>query len=243
MPGAQPADMDAQRTVRVSAGVALLGLLVGCSGAPGEGDDVSTTAAAASIHTVDKVTTISYAPNSFVIGNAYPGWHDHVQGKAQFSSGPGNPDGVSYRWGFLYGESFDHCAWIGNGASTADEVDVDNECGAPQEIDTPYFLRTYTDGIHNSLAGDGSLTHMHYAGSGCTDVNGYGNVDPWRVPAVLSNPRGAVPDGRELLWRYVSKDGKWVLVRDPSESGEESPNWYFVHRGCVSLSNDYEDAE
>ena len=75
---------------------------------------------------------------------------------------------------------------------------------------------------------------MHYAGSGCTDHHGYGNVSPWRVPATPDNEVAVIPDGRELRWRYVSRDGKWVLVRDASGV---APNWYFVHRGCVSLEN------
>jgi hypothetical protein len=217
--------------------------LVGCSGAaPSEETGVSDEAYAT--HEVSAITTISYAPNSFVIGNAYPGWHVDVQGNPQFSKGPGNEGGTSYRWGYLYGDSFDRCAWIGNGASyPTSDIHDGASCGDPQEIDTPYFMRTYTNGIHNDEAGDGSPTHMHYAGAGCVDVNGYGNVDPWKVPAVPRNSSGAIPDGRLLLWRYVSHDGKWVLVRDPSRDGKDEPNWYFVHRGCVSLSDGYEDSE
>ena len=71
-----------------------------------------------------------------------------------------------------------------------------------------------------------------------TDKHGYGNVDPWKMPAKPANSTGAVPDGRALRWRYVSKDGKWVMVHDPTNDGSKTlPNWYFVHRGCVSLSN------
>jgi hypothetical protein len=75
---------------------------------------------------------------------------------------------------------------------------------------------------------------MNYARSGCSDVHGYGNVGPWRVPAAPENPVGIVPDGTHLLWRYVSKDGAWVLVFDPAQS-PGVPNWYFVRRGCVDL--------
>jgi hypothetical protein len=209
---------------------------LGCSAADGE--SVGSSSSALAVHEVDAITTISYAPNSFVIGNAYPGWTDDVQGDPQFSSGPGNPDGVSYRWGFLYGESFDHCAWIANSASSGSTHVDTSACGAPQQIDTPYFFATYTNGIHNDNPGDGSLTHMHYAGSGCSDTSGYGNVEPWKVPATPHNSLGAIPDGRTLLWRYVSRDGDWVLVRDPANTGSATvPNWYFVHRGCVSLAN------
>ena len=57
-----------------------------------------------------------------------------------------------------------------------------------------------------------------------------------RTPATPANSLGAVPDGKLLKWRYVSHDGQWVLVRDPAPPKNE-PNWYFVHRGCVSIAN------
>jgi hypothetical protein len=187
--------------------------------------------------TVRDITTISYAPNSYVIGNAYPGWTDIIQGAAQFSEGAGNPNGAYYRWGFLYGEDFDRCAWIGNNTITADtSTHGADDCGSPQQINDDYFFPEFTDGIHNHLAGDGSVTNMQYDGAGCDDVNGYGNVEPWRVPATPNNSVGAIPNGHELLWRYVSKDGDWVMVRDPSPPANQ-PNWFFVHRGCVSVAN------
>lgn len=211
--------------------VALL-LLAGCSA----GDDAASEEDALSRKKIDSITTISYAPNSFVIGNAYPGWTDDVQGNPQFSKGPGNPNGASYRWGYLYGPNFDHCAWVNTNDTTGGAIKPGAKCGSPQQIDTPYFLATYTNGQHNELAGDGSDTHMHYAGSGCVNRNAYGNVAPWRVPSTPSNLVGVVPDGKLLKWRYVTRDGSWVLVRDPSPPASQ-PNWYFVHRGCVSVAN------
>jgi hypothetical protein len=220
--------------------VALAALATGCLGSPDtdETEPVGEAEEALAVHTVNKLTTISYAPNSFVIGNAYSGWTDKVQGNAQFSSGPGNPHGVSYRWGYLYGEGFDHCAWIADANATGTVHEDESLCGSPQEIDTAHFDATYTNGIKNHLAGDGSTTHMHYAGSGCTDVNGYGNVEPWKVPATPHNSLGAIPDGALLRWRYVTKDGKWVMVHNPAHDGSATlPNWHFVHRGCVSVAN------
>ncbi|GAC1394807.1 MAG: hypothetical protein NVSMB47_04560 [Polyangiales bacterium] len=191
-------------------------------------------------HHVESVYTISYAPNSYVIGNAYPGWTDDVQGAVQWSSGPGNPPpGHPYRWGFIYGPSFDRCAWISNGVLTPGPgAHEGNRCGAPQQIDTPHFLATYTNGIHNRKAGDGSATRMNHGGAGCTDVHGYGNVDPWKIPATPYDSTGVVTDGSALYWRYVTRDGNWVLVHDPAHNGSATvPNWYFVHRGCVSVDN------
>ncbi len=208
------------------------GLVLACSGA----SDISTSDDALAMEEVSRISTISYAPNSYVIGNAYPNWHDAIQGNAQFSKGPGNEQGASYRWGMIFGEAFDHCAWLDSNDMSTQSTKPGAMCGSPQEIDTPHFMATYTNGIHNDNAGDGSLTHMHYAGSGCSDHAGYGNVEPWRVPATPGNSLGAIPDGKALRWRYVSRDGSWVLVRDPAPPANE-PNWYFVHRGCVSLAN------
>ena len=176
--------------------------------------------------------TISYAPNSFVIGNAYPGWTDTLHGTTVFQAGPGNPTGTNYQCGFLFGENFSHCGWVARSVvrGTADTGACGTGC--PRTYDTALFLATYTNGMHSAGAGDGTDTHMHYAGSGCTTHDGYGNVEPWRVPATPANLVGVVPDGRLLRWRYVSKDGQWVLVHDPTPGA--SPNWYFVHRGCVS---------
>ncbi len=184
-------------------------------------------------HGVCAVSTISYAPNSFVIGNAYRGWTDTLHGSTVFQRGPGNPTGANYQCGYLYGESFDHCGWL-NRATVRGTADMAG-CGAdcPRTYDTPLFTTTYTNGQISSGAGDGTGTHMHYAGSGCTNHNGYGNVDPWKATATPDNLVGTIPDGRLLLWRYVSRDGNWVMVRDPTPG--VSPNWYFVRRGCVSL--------
>ena len=71
---------------------------------------------------------------------------DIVQGAGQDSAGPGNPNGADYRWGYLFGENFDRCAWINNNAVDADTTKHGaNDCGNPQEIDTRLFLATYTE--------------------------------------------------------------------------------------------------
>jgi hypothetical protein len=207
--------------------------VVACSGTPS--DPVGQTSSADSANNVEALYTISYAPNSFVIGNAYAGWTDELRGDSVFAKGPGNASGVNYQCGFLYGENFDHCGWVDRTVVSggADSFACGTEC--PGDYDTTLFRSTYTDGTINAGVSDGQETHMHYSGSGCTDTNGYGNVSPWRVPATPANSLGTVPDGKLLLWRYVSKDGHWVLVRDPAPTSGQ-PNWYFVHRGCVSLA-------
>ncbi|MGH7282487.1 MAG: hypothetical protein ACRELY_13250 [Polyangiaceae bacterium] len=228
--------LHVSRLVLAVFALGIAGVTLGCSGTDGTDDSATSDDEELSVKKIDRITTISYAPNSYVIGNAYPGWTDDVQGNAQFSKGPGNENGASYRWGFLFGENFDKCAWVGTETATGGSKKDGSRCGSPQEIDTPHFMATFTNGEHNALAGDGSDTHMHYSGSGCTNKNGYGNVEPWRVPATPANIVGQIPDGKLLKWRYASRDGHWVLVRDPAPPANR-PNWYFVQRGCVSLAN------
>ncbi len=212
--------MTRRLAAALGSAVALATSLIAWTGPPAQ---------AAQTETVNDIATISYAPNSYVIGNAYPGWTDVIQGPGQFASGPGNPNGAYYRWGYLYGPAFDSCAWIADGQSTA-TAPASDMCGTPQQIDTPHFVATYTDGTVSPGAGDGSPTTW-IGGAGCDTA--YGNVEPWRVPATPGSPLALVPT-HPLLWRYVSADGAWVMVRDttPTVGG---PNWYFVPRGCIAL--------
>jgi hypothetical protein len=183
---------------------------------------------AAVYSTVNQITTISYAPDSYVIGNAYPNWTDVIQGPAQYNSG----NGIYYRWGYLFGPSFDFCAWINDGAKTSYGSTVADRCGNPQQINTPYFLTTFTDGWHNSLATDGSTTYYSTGMANCNDHNGYGNVEPWRVPATPGSTF-AIPTYFQVKWRYISKDGNWTLIRDPNPQAGQ-PNWYFVRSACIT---------
>ena len=41
--------------------------------------------------------------------------------------------------------------------------------------------------------------------------------------------------GSIVKWRYVSRDGAYVMVRDPSTgatNGVGQQGWYFLPRGC-----------
>jgi hypothetical protein len=214
----------------------LLAGAVACGGPAGE--PIGSSTAADSANNVTKAYTISYAPNSYVIGNVYPGWTDVLHGASVFGKGPGNPDGSTYQCGYLYGESFDHCGWIGRGAvsGTADSSACGTDC--PGGSDQSLFVSTYTNGTNVTPGGDGSPenTHMHYSWPGCTDKNGYANVSPWLVPAKPDNSLGPVPDGKYLQWRYVTKDNQWVLVLDPSPTPGQT-NWYYVSLSCISLDD------
>lgn len=228
-----PVKASKQKSRRRRIGFGLTtGLLLGAAIVAMSGQ--SGQAAAYSTVNDGVVAQISYAPNSYIIGNAYPGWTDVIQGPAQFSSGPGNPEGEYYRWGFLVGPNFSFCAWIEDNKKTTGAATT-NRCGSPQQIDTPYFKATFTNGTISPLAGDASPTTSTGV-AGCD--TGYGNIEPWRVPSTPGSARSVnQADKDAFLWRYVSKDGQYVMGRNPlTPLGQGLPNWYFMPRGCFVLN-------
>jgi transposase InsO family protein len=47
-------------------------------------------------------------------------------------------------------------------------------------------------------------------------------------------------NGRRLLWRYSTRDLRWILVRDPDlgvHDGVGAPNWYYVQATCLVLDH------
>jgi hypothetical protein len=215
----------------VSAAIAALVGVVACGGA---GDSAQSAESLAN-NNVHVRSTISFAPNSFVIGNAYPGWTDYLHGATVFQHGPGNDGGANYQCGYLLGPAFDHCGWINR--NTVGGSPSAGACGSdcPGTYDTSLFVETYTNGEVSSGVSDGDPKYMNYGASGCSNHLGYGNVDPWKVPAsphdALSS--GPVPNGKVLHWRYTTKGGHWALVHDhPAPAGDT--NWYFVERACLT---------
>ncbi|MET7931183.1 hypothetical protein ABZT43_46515 [Streptomyces sp. NPDC005349] len=173
-------------------------------------------------------TLLRRSPVSYVVGTAYRGWTVDIQG---------DPQG-GYRWGHIYGD-LNSCLWIYDGAASGDEAHA-NECGDPVTMPTSEF----TNGQIGGGTSDGA-TVTTVAGSGCatydgSHITGYGNVRPWAVPTTPSAPLNTqVAIGQTVLWRYVSRDGRYVMVRDPrggSTDGVGLQSWYFVPRGCLPMT-------
>lgn len=226
----------ARRAVFVLVGCLLLvGSLLVTSGLP-------ASAGGTEYKKVNVLLTISYAPNSYIIGNAYPGWHDVIQLPTVRAGGHGSHGFHYYAVGYLIGPEFDSCAWIPAGFTTPGPA-ATNECtvtdpsqpdqphSAPNHPDQTYFVQTFTDG-EVTPGGNGNpvgLTRKKPAPAGCG--TGYGNVEPWRVHATPGNSR-TVPASDTLLGRYVSRDHGWVLVLDTSSHSATLPDWFFMARGC-----------
>lgn len=170
-------------------------------------------------------TLLRRSPHSYVIGTAYRNWTVDVHGEQN--------DG--YRWGRIYGD-LNACLWIYAGA-VAGSVSIDDSCGAATTLPTSLF----TNGQIGGSTDDGA-TVATIAGANCrtwdgSHITGYGNVRPWQVPASAGIPvSGQVAIGQSVLWRYVSRDGKWVMIRDPragSTDGTGQQGWYFIPRDCL----------
>lgn len=187
-------------------------------------------------------TLVRNAPSSYVLGSALRGWVAHVQ------QSPVN----GYRWGFVY-RSIHRCVWTSQAALGPSSGTVSDQCPHSGRL---ISLRTFSNGRigrgghynHKHRDGtDGLPAHIRTAPSGCTNkkyVDGRGytsafaNVPPWLQPARPSEFMYGVPDGySRLLWRYISRDGHWVLVRlrDFKTTGQGLPTWFFVARGCIHL--------
>ena len=189
----------------------------------------SSTAEAALRKTVTSdYTLLRRAPRSYVIGTAYRDWTFDAQGEAD----------AGYRWGRIFGD-LNTCLWIYEGAIAGDGA-TSQSCS-----DTPGIMpvEEFTNGQIGGAADDGASVAT-VAGACATydgvHLIGYGNVRPWLVPAVASAPvPTSVVAGASVLWRYVSRDGAYVMVRDPgagSTDGIGIQSWFFLPRACLPVA-------
>lgn len=99
----------------------------------------------------------------------------------------------------------------------------------------------FTNGQIGGGISDGA-TVATVPGVGCVTYDGvhligYGNVRPWQVPAAASAPLPtSLVFGAPVRWRYVSRDGAFVMVRDPAggpTNGVGLQSWFFLPRDCL----------
>ncbi len=165
-------------------------------------------------------------PRSYVIGTAYRGWTVDVQG----------PANAGYRWGRVFGD-LNMCLWTYEGAMSGSGSATQSCSSTPKIMPVSQF----TNGQIGGGANDGA-TVATVPGAGCNTYDGvhitaYGNVRPWLAPASPSAPLASTLDiGDPVRWRYVSRDGAWVMVRDPAggrTDGTGLQSWFFLPRGCL----------
>ncbi|NKI42006.1 hypothetical protein [Streptomyces physcomitrii] len=170
-------------------------------------------------------TLLRRAPRSYVIGTAYRDWTVDVHGEQD----------AGYRWARVHGD-LDNCLWIYSGALSGDAAQADS-CGAAATMPVEQFTNGQIGGSDTDGASVATVAGAACATWDGSHIRGYGNVRPWEVPSAPSAPvDGQVAVGQTVQWRYVSRDGRWVMVRDPRAGDTEGvgrQGWYFVPRDCL----------
>lgn len=189
--------------------------------------------------------------SGYAIGNALaarPG----RKGVAFDQVGPG-------RRGFRYGKFHGNvrfCAWLSTNAPVVrvGRVPMPHCPGgtAGRVLPPSKFMHKLPNGklLRNCEPGtcsDGSRARVRPARCARQFPGGvpvYGNVLPWRSKAKPHDRYATIRAKSYLvLWRYVSRDGNWVMVRDPHKRDgaarrkagfdTRASDWFFVPRSCV----------
>ncbi len=182
-------------------------------------------------------TLLRAKPHGFVIGQAYRGTPVVMQ--QEVSEG--------YQWARI-GGSFQDCAWIYQPAVSTTDDAPDSCRHSDRGISETLFARFVAQGgdtTANPTNGtDGLAAHIDINRPACTikdasNTAAFGNVDA--IEGGSDAPKDflfTVPNGHPVLWRYLTRDYRWFMVRDPSRGssdGAGSPSWFYVQAECVSV--------
>ncbi len=173
-------------------------------------------------------TLLRRGPHSYVLGTGYRGWTVDVQDAAS----------EAYRWGHVYG-SLDACLWIFEGAVRAGGEEVPDAC---RHDDRVLPDAAFASAIYGG-ADDGADVFVVADAAACptwdgVHVTGYGNVRPWLDVTAPSEPlQTQVALGGQVKRRYLSRDGRFVMVRDPALGAADGVGlqaWFFVPVTCLT---------
>jgi hypothetical protein len=173
-------------------------------------------------------TLLRRGPHSYVLGTAYRDWTVDVQQEAL----------QGYRWGRVFGD-LNMCLWVfqdavaGNG-SVAESCDSANRI-MPDSQFSSAIGGGADDGADVAVSADPAACPTHDG----AHIIGFGNVRPWQDATQASSPVNTLVGlGETVKWRYVSRDGQWVMVRAPqhgSTDGTGLQPWFFLPRSCVPV--------
>ncbi|WP_214643365.1 hypothetical protein [Nonomuraea sp. NEAU-A123] len=164
------------------------------------------------------------------------------------------PDVRGYRYGMIHG-NFRLCAWlIVENVKAVGPVSTPNCPGgaAGRVLPVQKFMYRLPNGqpLRNCEPGtcsDGSSAAVQPAQCAQKFPGGvpvFGNVLPWRTAAAPHDLYATIKAASyEVRWRYVTRDGNWVMVRDTHADNSaarrnagfrfQDSNWFFVPRACV----------
>jgi hypothetical protein len=225
----------------------LRGLVVAClvgacfvQAAPGEAATRGTVAG-----TVD--ATIRNAPPGigagYVIGNALTERGSRAGVTFEQLSAKGE-----FRYGKVYG-NVDFCAWISTHVKLAGTAPVRSPSCPGGSAGRALLFKQFSNGLRNCEPGQckgGSYAKVEPSKCARTYPDGvpaFGNVLPWLPKAKPHDRYARFTKPYEVHWRYVSRDGDWVMVQDkhartgPARTAvgfdKWASDWYFVPRACV----------
>ncbi len=172
--------------------------------------------------------TFRRGPQSFAIGNAADGWRFDV----------GSASG-GYAYGYLEAPDnhIQKCAWIdmsnleGTGSGTTPS------CSLSSTV-LPFAVTDFASYVNCTACSDAYRVTIRDTAE-CTDHWFYANVKPWRSSTSPTDPvLSFVPGTTKFDWRYITKDGNWVMGRVPFNPDgtlrhDGSGAWLFVQRGCL----------
>jgi hypothetical protein len=132
--------------------------------------------------------------------------------------------------GYAYG-NYRGCGWT-NGTLNYLNTGISNTCTTSKAVDT--FMSAW-DGLNGQTGGGTGVGTK--SGSSCQEFQ---NAQPWNT---TSGANGVDPTGRYIggagqtttvYWRYVSKDGNWVMIDDQAAGAAGKPDWVFVAKACLA---------
>jgi hypothetical protein len=138
--------------------------------------------------------------------------------------------------GYFYGGYFANlgvCAWVKISEALKEKGGNLGHCSGG----IGYEYGTFYSQINSGSVHDGYYVNNRVA---CEE---YANVYPWGADSAAGPIRSVppyTPSHEEqgypaLKWRYVTNNGKYVMVRDATVGGGEG-NWVFVERSCLPAS-------
>src|ERR1700742_2128730 len=153
-------------------------------------------------------------PQSWTIGTLYR-VGPNVAGVEHMDVQEISPGGWAY--GYVYGE-FQGCGWVDAGYLHKINDTVGKRCSTDPSVRTPT-----PDQLFSDYSDPDTPNGRNYHTVACATPGAYGNYRG----GTFANKYGDLPANHAVDWRYTTKDGNGVLVKDTS-NGVGAPAWFFV---------------
>jgi hypothetical protein len=164
-----------------------------------------------------RFATIRNIPGGLVVGNCRGGSIAYQHGQ--------DANGT---WGFDYVSSFNNCGWLLYSNTPLQNNNSNNHC-----LNSPTNPALSSFAFYSNCApqtcSDGSPIYLQ------SNCQAYANVNPEVPHSGGVDPTWVFAAGEMLLWRYVTADNNYIMVRHPGISTGDG-NWVFLPSGCFDPS-------